>query len=74
MKFINKEEQEIIYIGVSERMAGKIQILNKSGYKIASVGAWYGDGFSGSGYIDVSNEYGQYGESVIGKVSPEHYQ
>ena len=74
MKFFNKEEQEIIYIGVSERMAGKIQILNKSGYKIASMGAWYGDGFSGSGYIDVSNEYGQYGWSVIGKVSPEHYQ
>ena len=74
MKIFNKEGLEIIYIGVSERMAGKIQIQNKSGYKIASMGAWYGDGFSGSGYIDVSNEYGQYGWSVIGEVSPEHYQ
>ena len=73
MKIFNKEGLEIIYIGVSERMEAKIQIQNKSGYKIASMGAWYGDGFSG-GYIDVSNEYGQYGWSVIGEVSPEHYQ
>ena len=29
MKFFNKEGQEIIYIGVSERMAGEIQISNE---------------------------------------------
>ena len=74
MRFINKEGKEIVYIGVSKKMAGKIQLQNRSGYKIASMGAWYGDGFSGNGYIDVSDAYGQYGWSVIGKVSPGHYQ
>ena len=74
MRFFNKEGKEIVYIGVSKKMAGKIQLQNSSGYKIASMGAWYGDGFSGNGYIDVSDAYGQYGWSVIGKVSPGHYQ
>ena len=74
MRFINKEGKEIVYIGVDKKMAGKIQIQNRSGYKIASMGSWYGDGFSGNGYIDVSDAYGQYGWSVIGKVSPGHYQ
>ena len=74
MRFFNKEGKEIVYIGVSKKMAGKIQLQNRSGYKIASMGAWYGDGFSGNGYIDVSDAYGQYGWSVIGKVSPGHYQ
>ena len=74
MKFFNKEGKEIVYIGVSKKMAGKIQLQNSSGYKIASLGTWYGDGFSGNGYIDVSDAYGQYGWSVIGKVSPGHYQ
>ena len=74
MRFFNKEGKEIVYIGVSKKMAGKIELQNRSGYKIASMGAWYGDGFSGNGYIDVSDAYGQYGWSVIGKVSPGHYQ
>ena len=74
MRVFNKEDKEIVYIGVSKKMAGKIQIQNRSGYKTASMGSWYGDGFSGNGYIDVSDAYGQYGWSVIGKVSPEHYQ
>ena len=74
MRFFNKEDKEIVYIGVSKKMAGKFQIQNKSGYKIASMGAWYGDGFSGNSYIDVSDSYGQYDWSVICKVSPGHYQ
>ena len=74
MRFINKEGKEIVYIGVDKKMAGKIQIQNRLGYKKASMGSWYGDGFSGNGYIDVSDAYGQYGWSVIGKVSPGHYQ
>ena len=74
MRFFNKEDKEIVYIGVSKKLAGKLQIQNRLGYKIASLGAWYGDGFSGNGYIDVSDAYGQYGWSVIGKVSPGHYQ
>ena len=74
MRFINKEGKEIVYIGVDKKMAGKIQIQNRSGYKTASMGSWYGDGFSGNGYIDVNDAYGQYGWSVIGKVSPGHYQ
>ena len=74
IRFINKEGKEIVYIGVDKKMAGKIQIQNRSGYKTASMGSWYGDGFSGNGYIDVSDAYGQYGLSVIGKVSPGHYQ
>ena len=74
IRFFNKEGKEIVYIGVDKKMAGKIQIQNRSGYKIASMGSWYGDGFSGNGYIDVNDAYGQYGWSVIGKVSPGHYQ
>ena len=74
MRFINKEGKEIVYIRVDKKMAGKIQIQNRSGYKTASMGSWFGDGFSGNGYIDVSDAYGQYGWSVIGKVSPGHYQ
>ena len=74
MRFINKEGKEIVYIGVDKKMAGKIQMQNRSGYKTASMGSWYGDGFSGNGYIDVNDAYGQYGWSVIGKVSPGHYQ
>ena len=74
MRFFNKEGKEIVYIGVSKKMAGKMQLQNRSGYKIASMGAWYGDGFRGNGYIDVSDAYGQYGWSVIGKASPGHYQ
>ena len=69
-----KEGKEIVHIGASKKMDGKIQIQNRLGYKIASIGALHSDGFSGNGYIDVSDAYGQYGWSVIGKVSPGHYQ
>ena len=51
MRFINKEGKEIVYIGVDKKMAGKIQIQNRSGYKTASMGSWYGDGFSGNGIL-----------------------
>ena len=74
MRFFNKEGKEIVHIGASKKMDGKIQIQNRLGYKISSIGAWHSDGFSGNGYIDVSDAYGQYGWSVIGKVSPGHYQ
>ena len=32
MRFINKEGKEIVYIGVDKKMAGKIQMQNRSGY------------------------------------------
>tara|TARA_B100000902_G_scaffold383503_1_gene422443 strand:- start:59 stop:439 length:381 start_codon:yes stop_codon:yes gene_type:complete len=74
MRIFNQDGKEIAFIGVCDRLAGKVQLKNKLGYKIASMGAWYGDGFSGNGYVDVNDAYGQYGWSVIGKVSPGHYQ
>lgn len=74
MRIYNKEGKEVAFLGVSDRMAGKLQLKNKLGYRIASMGAWYGGGFSGNGFIDVSDAYGQYGWSVIGKVSLGHYQ
>ena len=74
MRFFNKEGKEIVHIGASNKMDGKIQIQNRLGYKISSIGAWHSDGFSGNCYIDVSDAYGQYGWSVIGKVSSGHYQ
>ena len=33
IRFFNKEGKEIVYIGVDKKMAGKIQIQNRSGYK-----------------------------------------
>ena len=56
------------------REAGSIQIKNNKGYKVVNLGAWYGDGFNGNGSIVVNNAYGNYGWSVIGKVSEVHYQ
>ena len=55
-------------IGKTIIEGGSMKIFNKEGLEIIYIGV------SGSGYIDVTNEYGQYGWSVIGKVSPEHYQ
>ena len=48
--------------------------MNDKGYNVASLGAWYSDGYSGNGSITVNNDYGNYGWSIIGKVSEMHYQ
>ena len=34
----------------------------------------YGDGHAGNGYISLGNQYGDYGWSVTGKESSEHYK
>ena len=53
---------------------GEIILFNKSGHKIVNLGAHYGDGMSGNGILNINNENGEYGWSVIGKVSSEHYK
>ena len=73
IRFYNKEKQEILFVGSTVREAGSIQIKNNKGYKVVNLGAWYGDGFNGNGSITVNNAYGNYGWSVIGKVSEVHY-
>ena len=74
IRFYNKEKEEILFVGSTVREAGSIQIKNNRGYKVVNLGAWYGDGFNGNGSITVNNAYGNYGWSVIGKVSEVHYQ
>ena len=53
---------------------GEIILFNKSGHEIVNLGAHYGDGMSGNGILNINNENGEYGWSVIGKVSSEHYK
>lgn len=74
IRFYNKEKEEILFLGSTVRNAGSIQIKNKDGYKVINLDAWYGDGFNGNGSVTVNNSYGNYGWSVIGKVSESHYQ
>ena len=74
IRIFNKAKGEVVFLGSSTRNAGSIEIKNDKGYNVASVGAWYGDGYSGNGSITVNNDYGNYGWSVIGKVSEMHYQ
>ncbi len=70
----NKAKGEVVFLGLSSRNSGSIEIKNEKGYNVASIGAWYGDGYSGNGSIIVNDDYGSYGWSVIGKVSEMHYQ
>ena len=74
IRIFNKAKGEVVFLGSSNRNSGSIKIMNNKGYNVASLGAWYGDGFSGNGSITVNNDYGNYGWSVIGKVSEMHYQ
>ena len=74
IRIFNKAKGEVVFLGSSTRNAGSIEIKNDKGYNVASVGAWYGDGYSGNGSITVNNDHGNYGWSVIGKVSEMHYQ
>ena len=41
---------------------------------ILDIGAHHGDRFGGNGVVNINNEHGEYGWSVIGKVSPNHYK
>ena len=74
IRIFNKAKGEVVFLGSSNRNSGSIKIMNDKGYNVASLGAWYGDGYSGNGSITVNNDYGSYGWSVIGKVSEMHYQ
>ena len=74
IRIFNKAKGEVVFLGSSNRNSGSIEIRNHKGYNVASLGAWYGDGYSGNGSIIVNNDYGNYGWSVIGKVSEMHYQ
>ena len=74
IRIFNKFKGEVVSLGSSTRNSGSIDIKNDKGYNVASIGAWYGDGYSGNGSITVNNDYGSYGWSVIGKVSEMHYQ
>ena len=74
IRIFNKAKGEVVFLGSSNRNSGSIKIMNNKGYNVASLGAWYGDGYSGNGSITVNNDYGNYGWSVIGKVSEMHYQ
>ena len=74
IRIFNKAKGEVVFLGSSNRNSGSIEIKNDKGYNVASVGAWYGDGYSGNGSITVNNDHGNYGWSVIGKVSEMHYQ
>ena len=74
IRIFNKSKGEVVFLGSSGKNSGSIKIMNDKGYNVASLGAWYGDGYSGNGSITVNNDYGSYGWSVIGKVSEMHYQ
>ena len=74
IRLYNKKREEVLFLGSSISDAGTIKIKNNNGYKVISLGSWYGDGFNGNGSITVNNAYGNYGWSVIGKVSETHYQ
>ncbi len=74
IRIFNKAKGEIVFIGSSTRNSGSIEIKNDKGYNVASIGAWYGDGYSGNGSITVNNDYGSYSCSVFGEVSEMHYQ
>ena len=70
----NLDGKQTAFICTNDRMDGEIKLQNKLGYKIISMCAHRGDGFSGNGSLTINNEHGEYGWSVIGEVSPEHYK
>ena len=74
IRIFNKAKGEVVFLGSKFRNSGSIEIKNDKGYNVASLGAWYGDGYNGNGSITLNNNYGRYGWSVIGKVSEMHYQ
>ena len=74
IKFYNNDGEQLAIIGNNENLNGEIILFNKSGHEIVNLGAHYGDGMSGNGILNINNENGEYGWSVIGKVSSEHYK
>lgn len=73
IKFYNNDNEQVALIGNSKNLSGEIILFNKSGHKIVNIGAHFGDGMSGNGILSINNQNGEYGWSVIGKVSSEHY-
>tara|TARA_B100001250_G_scaffold408795_1_gene431827 strand:+ start:786 stop:1037 length:252 start_codon:yes stop_codon:yes gene_type:complete len=64
-----------LFLGYNRKMDGEINIKNNMGYNIVTIGAHHGDGFGGDGVFSINNEHGgEYGWSVIGRVSPDHYK
>jgi len=74
IELFNAKNQEILSLGYNRKMDGQINIKNNMGYNIVNIGAHHGDGFGGNGVVSINNEHGEYGWSVIGKVSPDHYK
>ena len=74
IKTYNNEGKMTASIGSNKEMDGEIILKNKLGYNVVSLGAHRGDGFSGNGVLNINNQNGEYGWSVIGEVSPEHYK
>jgi hypothetical protein len=74
INILNSDGKRIVHIGANNRKDGKINVQNKLGYNVISMGAHRGDGFSGNGSLTINNQNGEYGWSVIGEVSPEHYK
>ncbi len=54
--------------------SGYVYLFNHNNYKVFRAGSMYGDGHAGNGYISLGNQYGDYGWSVTGKESSEHYK
>ncbi|MAJ44191.1 MAG: hypothetical protein CMF96_05530 [Candidatus Marinimicrobia bacterium] len=54
--------------------SGYVYLFNHNNYKVFRAGSMYGDGHTGNGYISLGNQYGDYGWSVTGKESSEHYK
>ena len=72
--FIEAYNKVIASTGSNRKMDGEIILKNKLGYNVVSMGAHRGDGFSGNGVLNINNQNGEYGWSVIGEVSSEHYK
>ena len=70
----NNEGKVTASIGSNRKMDGEIILKNKLGYNVVNMGAHRGDGFSGNGVLNINNQNGEYGWSIIGEVSSEHYK
>jgi hypothetical protein len=74
INILNSDGKRIVYIEANNRQDGEINVQNKLGYNVVNIGAHRGDGFSGNGSLTINDQNGEYGWSVIGEVSPEHYK
>ncbi len=61
-------------IFATEERSGYLYLMNHNNRKIFRSGAIYGDGHGGDGFLFLGNQYGDYGWSVSGKESADHYK